>query len=199
MSENICFPTNPARTGVSEHGIFSRSICDKVRLKASETRKPWRNMSMSRQRSRASCRAPLVAAISFSISRLVRCFLSSFIKVLTLAGVEVVAYKTGKPRRVALVEGFDGCLNHLLLRDVLPRNRKAVFVGKMVDKLPLRPSVALAERMKRIDFTKIASGSLAKTCLVQSRQVIFRCEFRKNGTSRADNVRVVGKITVTLG
>jgi hypothetical protein len=55
----------------------SRSICDKFSLKASETRSPCRNISRNRQRSRASCRAPWVAAISFSISPPVRCFLSS--------------------------------------------------------------------------------------------------------------------------
>jgi hypothetical protein len=71
------------------------------------------------------------------------------------AGAKIVADETGKPRRVALLEGFNGCLNHVFLRDVIPRNGKAVFIGKMVNKFALRAPVALAERMEGIDVAKI--------------------------------------------
>jgi hypothetical protein len=55
------------------------STSDSFRPTASLTRKPWRNISRIKQRYRASCRGPFVAANSFSTSTRVKCFRSSFI------------------------------------------------------------------------------------------------------------------------
>lgn len=58
----------------------STSTRESSNEQASETRRPWRNIKKSRQRSRAECRPPLAALRSFSTSRVVKCFRSPFSK-----------------------------------------------------------------------------------------------------------------------
>ena len=77
--------SSPRSGCVVDRPPFNRATC-KTRLsvstwssfnpQASDTRKPCRNMRSNRQRSRASFRLPLVASISRSTSRPVRCFRS---------------------------------------------------------------------------------------------------------------------------
>ena len=77
--------SSPRRGCVVDSPPFNRATCN-TRLsvstwssfirQASDTRKPCRNIRSKRQRSRASFRLPLVASISRSTSRPVKCFRS---------------------------------------------------------------------------------------------------------------------------
>jgi len=71
-------------------------------------------------------------------------------------------------------------------------------MGKVADKLPLHPAVALAERMQRVDFPEIMRRAFAESGGVKSGKVLFLGKLLKDRCGGALYVRMVGEQVAAL-